>query len=267
MERWAKLDGFLAAAGDSQAVRRLAAQLQQQQIQLAVWTFVQDQFLAARQIAAAGVEVAPIVPNLPAFVRDVTGGGPIKAMLGRFRALPLRTKFALPLRNAGNALKLAKQDFGMGLSILAEMELARCVGLGIRRAVISSAVVDLAVALNNRAALVRLLALIQGRLRLSAVVESANLGVAASKLVEWGIDTEALIYLTPINRVGYGMRPSQAACELVCRSGRARVVAAEIDCDGELTLADAEAYMHTLGVYGYLLPDSVVKKEAVAMKG
>jgi hypothetical protein len=257
MEHWASLDRLLTAATEPGVVRSIAERLQRQQVRLAVWTFVQDQLPAVRQVVAVGVEIAPIVPNLPSFVRDVTGGGPIKAMLGRFRALPLGTKFALPLRNAGNALKLAKQDFGMGLSILAEMELARCTPLGIRRAVISSAVVDLAVALNNREALVRLLALIERRFRLSVVVETANLGVTASKMIEWGIDTERLIYLSPVNRAGYGMRPSQAACELVCRSGRVRVVAADIDCDGELRFDDAEPYVRALGVQGYLVPNSI----------
>jgi len=257
MELWASLDRVLTTVAEPGTLRSVTERFQQHQVRLALWTFVQEQFSAVQQIVNAGVQVAPIVPNLPAFVRDVTGGGPVKAMIGRFRALPSGTKFALPLRNAGNALKLAKQDFGMGLSILAEMELARCVPLGIRDAVISSAVIDLAVALNNRDVLVRLLALVERRFGLSVVVETANLGVSAGKLIEWGIDTQRLTYLSPINRAGYGMRPSQAACELVCRSGRVRVVAADIDCDGELRLDDADPYVRALGVQGYLLPDSI----------
>lgn len=253
MDYWINLDPILDAGLSPADV------LRQQSARVALWTFVEERMSGVRELVATGVEVVPIVPNLPAFVRDITGGGPIKALLRRYQAMPAGMKLTLPVRNIPNLPALAKQDFGMGLTLLAEMELARCMSLGLRRAVLSAAVVDLCVALNNRQAVLRLAALWQKRFRLGMVIETANLGIAASKLVEWGMDTESFTYLSPVNARGYGMRPSREACELVCTSRRVRMVATDVDCAGELSWKEAEAYVRQLGVTTCVRPFKVAR--------
>lgn len=267
MEYWINLNSVLAAADDEETCAQLAARLRDESVTLAIWTLMPEQISLAREIAASGIDLALIVPNLSAYVRDVTGGGPIKAMFTRFRQLPARAKASLLIHNSKHALNIIKQDFSMGLSILAEMELRRCTRLRLRRAVISSAVIDLAVALNNRQVVVRLLDLVQSHFGLLPLIETANLGITASKLVDWGIDTSELSYLSPLNKLGHGMRPDQALCEVVCRSGRVTVTGSDIDADGELPLDEAISYVQSLGVQACIVPTSVISKKGEVRAG
>lgn len=267
MEYWLNLDSIQVSS--ECAEDRLAAHLLDERVTGALWTFMPEQLPMLRQISAKGIDIALVVPNLAAYVRDVTGGGPIKAILTRFQQLPIRAKLSLCVNNSKDTLSVLKQDFGMGLSILAEMELESCMALRLRHGIISSAVVDLAVALNNRQVVERLLNLIQVRFKLSALIQTSNLGLTTSKMVEWGIDTSGLSYLSPLNRVGYSMRPNQAQCELVCRSGRVMVMASDIDADGELHLEEALSYIGSLGVRACILPSSAIlnKGEGDAASG
>ena len=242
MTYWIELEGGETAAAEIEALAGTKGTSH------VLWVFNEEEVELVRRARGHGLAVVPIVPNLAAYVRDTTGGGPIAAMLRRFRRLPLASQARLLLANVRNASGILGQDFAVGLSILAEMELRQLAPLGAESVALTSAVVDLAIALNSRRVIVRLLNLIEQRFGYRAILETANLGITASKLCEWGLRMDRLRLLAAANPAGYGMRPDQKLCELVIRSGRVNVVTRDIDASGQVTVTAALEYQRRLGI-------------------
>jgi len=243
MDYWIELERVAAATtGEIEALAAIEG------VSHGLWLFNPEELGQVRDLSDRGLTVIPIVPNLAAYVRDSTGGGPIAAMLRRFRRLGLASQAGLMLANAGNAQGILGQDFGVGLSILTEIELRQLAPLRVESVALASSVVDLAIALNNRQVIVRLLNLVEHRFGLRPILETANLGVTARKLFEWRVRTDRLRFLAPANPIGHGMRPDQKLCELVIRSGRVEVVTRDIDASGQVPGREALDYQRQLGV-------------------
>lgn len=101
----------------------------------------------------------PIVPNISQYARDVTNGGPVKALLLRFARLSpssmvrLMVGYVSPLKLAA----LAKKDFSLALSLLTEIELLHATEVvSFDVFCISEDLVDLALAFEQRAVFERL---------------------------------------------------------------------------------------------------------------
>lgn len=150
------------------------------------------------------------VPNMAAFVRDVTEYGNIGAIVRRALNLSFTSLIKMAWWNKFNLLKLAKKDFATGVSVLVQMEILQILKYHPKMIALTDQVSDLAVALQNKPILSQFLsttkqvdvqpAFITNNL-ISMVQTLSRLQVRGVKIV------------TPFNTNGYEMNPSQAEVE------------------------------------------------------
>ncbi len=104
-----------------------------------------------RSLQKQRIEIIPILPNFSQYARDMSSGGPIGAILLRFKKLTNSTKVNFLAHNAQlpSLMKMAQKDFATGLKILTELELLGC-KLTFRRFIVGDEITDLALAFENK---------------------------------------------------------------------------------------------------------------------
>lgn len=149
------------------------------------------------------------LPDMAAFVREVTEYGNIGAIVRRISRLSPAKAITLMWWNKGNLLTLARKDFSAGMVLLLQIALLQQPDR-VREVLIVHQVVDLAVALHNTQLLEALVFAVR-RSRRTPVLVTNNLPravrvVAASKIkgVKWSF---------PRNKWGYEMNPSKEDVE------------------------------------------------------
>lgn len=191
-----------------------------------------------------------VVPNMYAFIRDLTDRGLVGAALSRFLRLPPAAMVA----TGWNALRelgpLARSDFSAGALWLAQMELAAASGLHVRRVFLHPQLTEIALAGRVRGLFVEFARRAQG-LGLEAGLVTHNPTVAA-EVLGGELDRFAAI-VSPCNAKGYKMVPSRGACEAVYGEGSGRFWASEITAGGSIPLTTALAHARALGLAGAML--------------
>jgi hypothetical protein len=196
------------------------------------------------------LSVWAVVPNMYAFIRDLTDRGMVGAAFARF----LRLRPAAMVATGVNALRelgpLARADFSAGALWLAEMELAAVERLNIRRVFLHPQLTEIALA-GRQLGLFAGFARRVGALGLEAGLVTHNPVIAGEVL---GAERDLFAALVaPCNSEGYKMVPSREACERFLRSDRARIFASNITAAGSIDLARALDHVRTLGLAGAVL--------------
>jgi hypothetical protein len=196
------------------------------------------------------VPVWAVVPNMFAFIRDLTDLGVIGAARKRFARLgPLglmRSGVAV-LRRLG---ELRRSEFTSGVLLLIEMELAAVRELRIRRLFLHPQVTEVALAGQVSPLLVAFasraeeLGLEPGLITHNPLVAATLLGPELRRFAA---------VIAPGNPKGYKMFPDRAATERLFASDPARFWAAEATAGGMVCPSEAVAHVRHLGLAGAVL--------------
>jgi hypothetical protein len=195
------------------------------------------------------LSVWAVVPNMYAFIRDLTDRGLVGAALARF----LRLRPAAMVAIGVNALRelgpLARSDFAAGALWLAQMELAAAQGLRIRRVFLHPQLTEIALAGRVRELFTEFARRVR-TLGMEAGLVTNNPVVAAEVL---GSDLEYFAAIAaPCNSKGYKMVPDRAACESLFRSNPTRFWGMDVAA-GSLSLDEGLLHVRELGLAGAVL--------------
>ena len=155
-----------------------------------------------------------VVPNMAAFVRDVTEHGNIGAIVKRALKLSPSSLIKMAWWNKFNLFKLLKKDFATGVGILIQMEVLQILKYRPFMIALTDQVTDLAVALKNTA-------IIKGYLGTMQSVSMKG-GVVTNNLVEAAgvmgrLNVKHCKVITPFNSFGYEMNPNQTEVEMMVK--------------------------------------------------
>ncbi len=206
-------------------------------------------------------EVYPVVPNAPAYVRDLADLGMMGAALKRLRRLPPAGWLRLAAYGLRNVRGLLAQDFAGMLGVMVLMELPIFSPFQPRVIFLHAQMTDLMLACGNAAGF-RAFADLVRDYGAEPGLETRNFGHLVAKLGEWMVDVPVIA--APFNLRGYGMRPSQAACEALLDQERTTVAAKDVLASGAVTGSEAAEYvrMHSLSSM-VLEPDNAAGLAAV----
>jgi hypothetical protein len=207
------------------------------------------------------VELWVAVPNMFAFIRDLTDLGMVGAARARFTRLTPAAMVRTGLRATGQLNGIRKKDFATGAMLVADMELAALRELRVRRLFLHQQVTEIALA----GGVTSIFAAVLGR--------AAGLGIDAGLVTHNPVRARAVLgptlerftaIIAPANPRGYKMVPDRAACEALYRAHPGRFFASEATAAGSLPLDAVEAYASQLGLGGAVLDATAV---ALAFRG
>jgi hypothetical protein len=196
------------------------------------------------------VAVWAVVPNMFAFIRDLTDLG----LVGAARARLLRLTPPAMARTVLGAVRdlggIRRRDFATGALLVAEMERAALRGLRVERLFLHQQLTEVALAGGVRglfttfAARATALGVEAGLVTNNPVRAAAVLGPDLARFA---------VVAAPCNARGYKMFPDRGACERLYRADPARWVATEATVGGTVAPAAAVAHAGTLGLGGAVL--------------
>lgn len=182
-----------------------------------------------------------VVPNMAAFVRDVTEHGNIGAIVKRALKLSPSSLIKMAWWNKFNLLKLAKKDFATGVSILVQMEILQILKYQPKMIALTDQVSDLAVALQNTRILTQFLATTK-QVDVQSAIVTNNLITTIQTLST--LNARSTKIVTPFNSYGYEMNPSQAEVEQMIRMIDPTMIYAISPIDDK----KEDAYLHHFGI-------------------
>jgi hypothetical protein len=191
-----------------------------------------------------------VVPNMYAFIRDLTDRGQAGAALARFARLRPGAMVTTGWHAARELRRLARADFAAGALWLAEMELAAARRLRISRVFLHPQLTEIALA-GRVAGLFTEFADRVGALGMEAGLMTHN-PVTAADVLGGELKRFAAV-VAPCNGKGYKMVPDRGACEALFRSDPGRFWATEVTAGGSITLKDALAHVRDLDLAGSVL--------------
>jgi hypothetical protein len=182
-----------------------------------------------------------VVPNMAAFVRDVTEYGNIGAIAKRALKLSPSSLIKMAWWNRFNLLKLAKKDFATGVSILVQMEILQILKYQPKMIALTDQVSDLAVALQNTRILTQFLATAK-QVSIEPAVVTNNLISMVQTLSKQNARNVKIV--TPFNSYGYEMNPSQTEVEQMLQMIEVKNIYAISPVDDK----KEDAYLHRFGI-------------------
>jgi hypothetical protein len=196
------------------------------------------------------VPVWAVVPNMQAFIRDLTDLGMVGAARARFFKLRPADMVRVGLRAAAQVRGVLKKDFATGVNLVADMELAGLRGLRVSRLFLHPQATEVALAGGVKACFTNLLRQ-AARLGVDAGIVTNNPVRAAAVL---GDDFRRFaVVVSPCNPKGYKMFPGRDACEGLYRSDPTRFLASEVTASGAVPWAGGLAHVRALGLAGAML--------------
>jgi hypothetical protein len=203
---------------------------------------------ALRELRAwRDMDVCPVVPNMYAFIRDLTDRGMVGAALVRFLRLPPQAMVETGVDALGELGPLARADFSAGALWLAQMELASVRDLRPRRVFLHPQLTEIALAGRVRGLFTGFARRVAAR-GMEAGLITHNPVLAAEVL---GPDLARFAAIvSPCNPKGYKMVPDRAACEALFRSEPERFWAAEVTAGTSVSLAEALEHVDRLALKG-----------------
>lgn len=191
-----------------------------------------------------------VVPNMFAFIRDLTDLGMVGAARARFMRLTPPAMVRTGLRAVSDLGRIRRRDFVTGALLVADMELEGLRGLKVTRLLLHPQLTEIALA-GGVAELFRAFAARAASRGMEAALVTNNPLRAAAVL---GDDQRRFAaVLAPANPRGWKMFPDRAACEGLYRAAPARYLATEITAAGAVAPAEALAYVQRLGLAGAVL--------------
>jgi hypothetical protein len=191
-----------------------------------------------------------MVPNMFAFIRDLTDLGPIGSASARFRRLPPAAMIGTGGRTLRQLRPLMRSDFAAGALWLADVELAAAKGLCIKRVFLHPQLTEIALAGRVTRVFTEFVDRVteQG---MEAGLITHNPLVAADLL--GSCLARFSVVISPWNAKGYKMVPGRAACEALFRREPDRFWAVNITAGGSIETARAITDARGLGLAGAVL--------------
>ena len=196
------------------------------------------------------VSVWAVVPNMFAFIRDLTDLGLVGAARARFLRLTPPEMVRTGLRTISALGGIRRRDLAVGTMLVCEMELAALRELRVTRLFLHPQVTEVALA-GGAVAVFTALAAASERLGIDSGLVTHNPLRAATVLGPELRRFAAVI--APCNSKGYKMFPNREACERLFRSDPARFIAAEVTAGGTVALQAALTHTRALGLSGAVL--------------
>ena len=196
------------------------------------------------------VQVWAVVPNMFAFIRDLTDLGLVGAARARFLRLTPSEMVRTGLRTISALGGVRRRDLAVGTMLVSDMELAALRELRVTRILLHPQVTEIALA-GGAATVFRALAATAQRLGIKAGLVTHNPLRAAAVL---GPELRRFApIIAPCNSKGYKMFPNREECERLFRSDPTRFIAAEVTAGGTVAPEAALAHTRTLGLAGSVL--------------
>jgi hypothetical protein len=186
-----------------------------------------------------------VVPNMFAFIRDLTDLGMVGAARARFMRLGPGAMTKIGLGAVSQVPAVLKKDFATGALLVADMELAALKGLRVSRLFLHPQLTEIGLAGGVRQ-LFTAVADRAARAGIEAGLVTNNPLRAAEVL---GADLKRFaVVVAPANAKGWKMFPDRAACERLYRGDPARFAASEITAGGTIAPAAALAHVEAAGL-------------------
>jgi len=203
------------------------------------------------------VPVWAVVPNMQAFIRDLTDLGMVGAARARFFKLRPSDMIRVGLGAVAQVKGVLKKDFATGVNLVAGMELAGLRGLEVSRLFLHPQATEVALAGGVTGVFTNVLKQAE-RLGVDAGIVTNNPVRAAEVL---GDDFRRFaVVISPCNPKGYKMFPSREACEKLFRADPGRFLPSEITAGGAVSWAGGLAYVRALGLRGAMLDPAQVEE-------
>ena len=207
------------------------------------------------------VPVWAVVPNMQAFIRDLTDLGMVGAARARFLRLSPAEMVRQGMRAVSQFRGVLKKDFATGTTLVADMELAGLRGLKVSHLFLHPQVTEVALAGGVRAVFDAVLRR-AAALSLSAGLVTNNPVRAAAVL---GPDIARFAVVAgPANAAGYKMFPDRPSCEALYRTAPARFCATEVTAAGHLSPSAALSYVEGLELGSALVDPAFVERVALS---
>jgi len=202
------------------------------------------------------VQVWAVVPNMFAFIRDLTDLGLVGAARARFLRLTPSEMVRTGLRTISALGGVRRRDLAVGTMLVSDMELAALRELRVTRLFLHPQVTEVALA-GGAATVFTALAARAERLGIEAGLVTHNPLRAAAVL---GPELRRFApIIAPCNSKGYKMFPNREECERLFRSDPTRFIAAEVTAGGTVAPEAALAHTRTLGLAGAVLDFRMVE--------
>jgi hypothetical protein len=186
-----------------------------------------------------------VVPNMFAFIRDLTDLGMVGAARARFMRLGPGAMAKIGLGAATQVPAVLKKDFATGALLVADMELAALRGLRVSRLFLHPQLTEIGLAGGVRQ-LFTAVADRAARAGIEAGLVTNNPLRAAEVL---GPDLKRFaVVVAPANPKGWKMFPDRAACERLYRGDPSRFAASEITAGGTIAPGAALAHVQSTGL-------------------
>jgi len=186
-----------------------------------------------------------VVPNMFAFIRDLTDLGMVGAARARFTRLGPGAMAKIGIGAATRVPAVLKKDFATGALLVADMELAALRGLRVSRLFLHPQLTEIGLAGGVRQ-MFTAVADRAARAGIEAGLVTNNPLRAAEVL---GPDLKRFaVVVAPANTKGWKMFPDRTSCERLYRTDPARWAAAEITAGGTVLPQVALAHVESLGL-------------------
>ena len=209
------------------------------------------------------VPVWAVVPNMFAFIRDLTDLGMVGAARARFTRLGPAAMIRTGLGAVSRLGAIRRRDFATGTTLVAEMELAGLRGLRVTRLFLHPQVTEIALA-GGVSAVFTALADRAERLGIEAGIVTHN-PLRAAAVLGRELGRFAAV-VAPCNPKGYKMFPDRDACEGLYRRDPGRFIAAEVTAGGTVAPETAMAHVRALGLAGAVVEPRFVEQAFRATK-
>ncbi|TMA68543.1 MAG: hypothetical protein E6J69_07805 [Deltaproteobacteria bacterium] len=203
------------------------------------------------------VEVWAVLPNMFAFIRDLTDLGMVGAARARFTRLGPAAMVRTGLGAVSRLGAIRRRDFATGTTLVAEMELAALRGLRVTRLFLHPQVTEVALAGGVSAAFTALADRAE-RLGIEAGIVTHN-PLRAAAVLGRELGRFAAV-VAPCNPKGYKMFPDREACEQLYRREPGRFIAAEVSAGDAVAPGPALAHVRALGLAGAVLDPRFVER-------
>lgn len=218
---------------------------------------------AALSAAGRPIPTWALLPNVPAYVRDMSEAGLVGAALKRVKGAGLGTLARVGLTGMSHALGVVRGDFASMVPLLLELEAAALGAPRLEGVIIAAPITDVALAGRNRLFFAHLTAFIRTRFAGKAGFETHNLGHLLMRLREWGIEPDLVI--GPVNPAGFMMKPSPSVVLREIAIADVPVLAKELTAGGTLELGASAAYALAHGACGAVVDLGDVGGDAASL--
>ncbi|MEO5988431.1 MAG: hypothetical protein ABIU54_01340 [Candidatus Eisenbacteria bacterium] len=203
---------------------------------------------AALTAAGRPIPTWALLPNVPAYVRDMSDSGLVGAAVKRVKGASPATLARVGFTGMQHALGVVGGDFASMVPLLLELEAAALGAARLQGVVIAAPITDVALAGRNRLFFAHLTAFIRARFGAKAGFETHNLGHLLRRLREWGVEPDLII--GPVNPAGFMMKPTPGVVLEEIAIADVPVLAKELTAGGTLELQTSADYARAHGASG-----------------